>query len=200
MKHFRDLHIVRRTARPFANCAEFEPDHVLIQIQHLDFAILDIDGTACFGTRAAGSEFVEIPFEQFPGARRHRRVIQGGLLKTAQAIVHRRIEFDDRAIFLQQGNSGQEALALQAVFVQLAGRNIRRGDQDHLAPEQGVEQPAEQHRIADIRNEKLIETNHPRLGRNFRRHFLQRVLHSLQGRETPVNPLHKGMKMHAHLV
>jgi hypothetical protein len=65
------------------------------------------------------------------------------------------------AMALDQVDGRQEARALQPALVQRAGRGVRAGDQHRALREQALEQARQQHRVADVADEELVEHQHP---------------------------------------
>ena len=64
---------------------------------------------------------------------------------------------DARAVLFDQRDRRQEARALQAVLVELVRRGVGAGHQHHAFGEQALEQAAQQHRVADVADEELVE-------------------------------------------
>ncbi|SVN00414.1 Uncharacterised protein [Klebsiella pneumoniae] len=79
-------------------------------------------------------------------------------------------------------DGGQETGALKAVPVQFVRRNIRRRHQGYATSEQRFHQTAQQHRIGDIRDEKLIEAEHVGFSFETVRNNFQRIAMPLQRR------------------
>ncbi len=93
----------------------------------------------------------------------------------------------------------QETLALQSVLVKVRGRGVRRRDQHRIALEQGAQQIAEDHRIADVADEELVEHEHVRIGSDARRDLVQRIRATGKTAQRHVHVLHETMEMHAPL-
>ena len=100
---------------------------------------------------------------------------------------------------LEQVNGRHEALPLQAVAVQVVGRRVRGGDQRGAAREQSVEQPAEDHRIADIADEELVEAQYLRCGRDIRGDAAERVLDVAQRLQARVHLVQHPVEVHTPL-
>ena len=66
---------------------------------------------------------------------------------------------------VEEPDGWQEALPLQAVAIQVFGLRVRCCDEHDAAPEQAFQKAAEDHRIADVGNEELVEAQNLRLAR-----------------------------------
>src|SRR5690554_6443757 len=78
--------------------------------------------------------------------------------------------------------------------------NVRGGHQYDASTEQMLKKPAKNHGIADIRHEKLIETQDSRTLSNPGCHFLQWILVMLDARQIGVHLLQKAMKVRPELL
>ncbi len=76
-------------------------------------------------------------------------------------------------------------------------RHVGRRYQRDTAFEQSVEQRAKNHRIRDVRDEKLVETQHARLARDVIRHVLERRLAVAELFELVVHVVHEAVKVAA---
>jgi len=85
-------------------------------------------------------------------------MIDPGARERSQPIVRVAIELDQLEMRLDQLDRRHELRTLQPVFVKRVGMLVRCGHQSHAAAQQPFEQAAHQHRIADIRDVKLIQT------------------------------------------
>ena len=64
---------------------------------------------------------------------------------------------------LQQRDERQEQRAIEPVFVQLAGRQVRGRDHHDAELEQPREQPAEDHGVGDVGDVEFVEAQQPGL-------------------------------------
>ena len=94
-------------------------------------------------------------------------------------------------------DGGQEAAPLQTVLVQVVRRHVAGRHQRDAAFEQALEQLPEDHRIADVGDEELVETDHPGFQGNPIRYRFQRVTGAGQVVELAVHPVHEPVKVHA---
>ncbi len=102
-------------------------------------------------------------------------------------------------MLLQQPDRRQEALSLQATLVQLVGTRIGGCDQRHAAAEQTVEQSSENHRIADVADEELVEAQHLGIARDVRGNAIQRIINAFQFGKAAMHVLHDAMEVAALL-
>ena len=189
----RQFEIVILRTRAAAQRLEVEPDHTTALAQggndaseHLDAASGDAlaagDGGEITGHFRFGTDMED--FELF---------------ERAQPVIAPRIDFQHIDLRLDQRNRLQEALALQAVRIELVRRIIRSHHEDHAAREQCVEQTAKNHRVGDVGKLKLVEADQAVLAGDSLGDFRQRVVLTLEGLELRMNVLHKGMKVYAAL-
>ena len=73
-------------------------------------------------------------------------------------------QLEDLQALLHQVDERQEAVALQAVLVEIVGRAVGGGDHRDAFVEQGLEQAAEDHRIGDVGDLEFVEAEQARLG------------------------------------
>ena len=126
--------------------------------------------------------------------------VQGRALERAQAEVHAATDLMHGRMAFDRRDGGQEARALQAVAVQLAWRQVRRRDERHAALEQVAEQVAEDHRIADVRDEQLVEAQHARVARDAVGDPLQRIARLAEPFQFAMDLAHEAMEVHAAFV
>ncbi len=91
------------------------------------------------------------------GLRVERTAVDRRLRQRAQAIVGGAVHVQHVAVRLDLRDRRQEALALQAVLEQPGGLDVGRRHQGHALGEEALEQAPEQHRIADVVDEELIQ-------------------------------------------
>ena len=65
---------------------------------------------------------------------------------------------------LDQVNCRQEARALQAVTVEVGRVDVGRGHQHDALVEHALEQPGQDHRIADVADEEFVQHQYPKAG------------------------------------
>ena len=99
-----------------------------------------------------------------------------GRAQAVEAVVVRAGDGDHLGLGLQQLDEGQEELAVDAVLVELVRRAIGRGHQDDAVGEQGLEQPAQDHRVGDVGDLELVEAEQARLGGDYVGHGRDRVV------------------------
>jgi hypothetical protein len=100
---------------------------------------------------------------------------------------------------LEQFDRRQEAAPLQPVFVQRVRRNVRGRNERDPFVEQVCEQLAEDHRIADVRDEKFVETQYARFVRQTLGHQPQRIRAAGKSCEIAVHTMHEAVKVRAQL-
>ena len=125
-------------------------------------------------------------YKTFPGLHAAEAIIRGaGQRHHIEVAFH---EFDGR----------HKQVAVKAVLVELAGRQVGSGDNDRAVGQQGLEQAAHNHRIGNVADLHFIEAQNLRLFCQVRgdlRHhigFAERLA-------APVNVLHEGMEVDALL-
>ncbi len=100
-------------------------------------------------------------------------MIRLGLFEQAQPIIGAAVEIHHFGVAFEQFDRRQEAAPLQSVLVQRVRRNVRGRDERDTFVEQMRKQFAEDHRVADVRDEELVETQHARFARQTFRDELQ---------------------------
>jgi hypothetical protein len=108
-------------------------------------------------------------------------------------------QFDQLHACFDQFDCRKELRPLQAVLVQLIGMLVGGRDERHARLEQSLQQPAHQHRVADIGDVKLVEAQKPALPSHPRSNQTQRVCLALQVAQMMVHLLHEAVKMNAAL-
>ena len=162
----RELDVVGDAARAFAERREIEPRRAVGFEPRRDRAV--VDDEIDVAPRRAVRDAVEDRAHRALGFGARRRVVDRRLLQRAQAPVVRRFELDDRAVPFDQRDRGQESLALQTFLVEIRRLRVRRRHEHDAAREQRTQQIAENHRIADVADEELVEHEHARFARDAR--------------------------------
>src|SRR3546814_936501 len=80
----------------------------------------------------------------------------------AQPVVGVAFHVHHMAMLFDQRDRRLEARALQAALVKVFRRGVGTGDQHHALGEHPLEQAPEQHCVADVADEELVEHQHPR--------------------------------------
>ena len=93
----------------------------------------------------------------------------------------------------------KKALPLQSVAIQVVRVRVRCRDQGHAVFEQSVEQPAEDHRVADIADEELVEAQHARFCGHVAGDRGERILDIPQRAQPVVHILHDAVEVRAAL-
>ena len=95
-----------------------------------------------------------------PGAE--RRQIDVEVAQAVQAIVVVAAQLEDLEPLLDQVDEGQEAVALQAVLVEIVGLAVGGGDHREALVEQRLEQARQDHGVGDVGDLELVEAEQPR--------------------------------------
>jgi hypothetical protein len=103
-------------------------------------------------------------------------------------------------MFFQSLDRGYELLALQSALIQVIRVGIRCCDECHTALEQGREQPAENHGIADIADKKLVKAQDRRIARDVVSNLVEWILDIAERLHTFVNVAQHAVKMDSFLV
>src|SRR5210317_2268043 len=74
---------------------------------------------------------------------------------------------------------------------------VGRRNQDNATFEQAIQQAAQDHRIADIADEKFVKAKYARLLGNADRNLVERVLDETQGFHALMHVVHHAMKVDA---
>jgi hypothetical protein len=90
----------------------------------------------------------------FGTVRRHVAALRPGVV---EAVVARRFEMEDRHVLLQERDERNEESAVQAVLVEIVGRDVRCRHHRHAPREQLLEQASEDHRVGDVGDGKFVE-------------------------------------------
>ena len=124
-------------------------------------------------------------------------VVQLGLLKGSQPEVLTRVDFVYITVGVNLINGRQKARTLQSIFVQIDRLHIRGRNQRHPALEKGGHHLSEDHGIANIRDEELIETQYVAACGDFIRHLKQWIGLTRMAPQGVVNASHKPVEVHS---
>ena len=163
----RDLDVVAGRARAFAQRGEVEPGHALAARAHRDPAAVDLDAA---GRGAASSP--PSSCQRVAARRRTRHPAAAGTPASGSA----------RAGGSPAGCPGarpRNAASISAIagrkrarcrpsLYSSRRRGVGAGHQHHAFGEQALEQAPEQHRVADVADEELVQHQHPQLRRAIR--------------------------------
>jgi hypothetical protein len=138
-------------------------------------------------------------FERALRVRPERRMVDLDPLERAPPVVDRPVERDEVEALLQQRDGRQEALALQAVGVEVV-RPVVRGHAVHHAAVHGpLQQPSQDHRVGDVVDVELVEADEPVALRDPPGDRVERVLAPLQALHLAVDVAHEVVEMDAAL-
>ncbi len=194
----RDLDVVRRPARAFAQRREIEPDDALATPAHGDLAALDLDVA---GARVlAAAQLLPAPLQPGVAVAFQRRAVHRRAGQRAHAVVLGAFGVQLHTILLQQGDGRQEAVALQAVEIQVLHRGVGGGHQGHAFGEQPFQQARQQHRVADVGDEELVQHQHPQPAAPFLGDLGQRVALALVFAQALVDAAHEAVEVGAVLL
>src|SRR5690606_28393558 len=155
----RDLDVVRRAARALAERGEIEPGHAGAARPGGDAAALQLDAAVAVAVVAA--QRVPARFQPGVGPGVQRRPVDRRAGQLAKPVVGVADDLEHLAVPLQQRDRGQEARALQAAGVEAAGFDVGRGHQHDAFGEHPLQQPSQEHGVADVADEELVEHQHP---------------------------------------
>lgn len=96
---------------------------------------------------------------------------------------------------LERSDGRQETLAVVALGVELIRRLVGRGHQHHTLLHNQAEQATEQHGIADVADEQLVETQHAHFAPQLLGQQTQRIGIAGQLKLATMHPLHEVMKV-----
>ena len=196
-KALRNLDVVSSSPRAAAEGVEFEPDHGARAPAHRDAASVDLERIALIS--GCGAQALECSQECSVGLPIKRSVVNRGLGQRTQSVVRGTVHKQHLAMLFDQRNRGQELRALQAVAIQVPGRDIAGRDNRYRICKQVLEQPSKQHRVADISHREFIETKYARgCGKTFGDHR-ERILDVLERCQFRVHAAHEAMEMQALL-
>ena len=189
--------VVARRARAVAELGKLEPDHIVRQPARAQTAAVDLDILPA--PRRPRRQALEAALQARLRIRPQRVVVEPRPLQSSQAVVVARIDVHDPGVGVEQRDGGQEPRALEPVFIQALGRDVGGGHQGDTALDDGLQKVGQDHRIADIADEKLVKADNPGLCREAIADTFEGVFLAFQFAEFAVHALHKTMKMHAQL-
>ena len=102
-------------------------------------------------------------------------------------------------MLLQQLDGRQDAVTVQAVRIQVVRMKIGGRDNADAVGEQRLQQAMQDHRVGDVRDVKLIETDETETARNATPEFVQGVDGTLEVLQFPVHLAHELMKVQSRL-
>ncbi len=120
-------------------------------------------------------------------------------LQGALAVVHARIDVDHLQMLLQQLDGRQDAVTVQAVRVQVVRMEVGGRDDADAVGEQRLQQAMQDHRIGDIRDVKLIETDETETARDAAAKLVQGVDGALEVLQFPVHLAHELVEVQSRL-
>src|SRR5580704_14164333 len=189
----RELDVVVLTARALAQLAAVEPGDVRADGAGVERPSLDLqrDIAHDLAARERGEALLELA-QGFGCARIE---IRRRPLELAQPVVDTGVELEDIDVCLDQLDGGHEALALQSLLVQIAGRGIRGGYAYDAAAEQALQEPGENHCVANVGDEELIEAENARTLCDVRGREIQRIGASFDERQLGVDSPHEAIEV-----
>ena len=191
------LDVIARRARAVAELGKLEPDHIVRQPARAQTAAVDLDVLPA--PRRPRRQALEAVLQARLSIRPQRVVVEPRPLQSPQAVVVAPIDVHDPGVGVEQRDGGQEPRALEPVFIQALGRDVGGGHQGDTALDDGLQKVGQDHRIADIADEKLVKADNPGLRREAIADTFEGVLLAFQFPEFAVQALHKTMKVHAQL-
>jgi hypothetical protein len=81
-----------------------------------------------------------------------------GTASRRPAVIAGGVQHQDFEVLFQQADEGQKRVAAGFALVEVVRQGVGGRDHYHQAGEQGLEQPAEDHRIDDVVDLELVET------------------------------------------
>ena len=192
-----DLEVVVLRARAVTQRRELEPDDVVGPAHGGDAPPLDVERGA--GAAGLGGDLLEGGAQRTLGRGVERGVVDLEPFQRTQPVVGGAVEILHRRVPLEQLDGRQEALALEAVLVEVVGRGVGGRDQRHAAFEQAAQQAAEQHGVGDVGDDELVEAEHAgtrgeALGDRF-----ERIGLALQLLQLGVHAVHETVEVDAYL-
>ena len=128
-----NLHVIRGAARLLTQGGELKPAHTRRTGDHGDRPLVDLDDRGFTG-RPTGQRF-EVLAKPLCRVGVVGDVPQIGAIERPEPVVGFGIEVNDFEVLFNQPNSRQKSTSLEAVFVEVRGRNVRRRDKGHAAGE-----------------------------------------------------------------
>ena len=118
------------------------------------------------------------------------------LVQHAQAIVPFAGDVDDLGVLLDQLDGRQKATPLQAVLVEPLRRHVGCRNQRYAVLEERFQQSRQDHRIADVGNVELVETEHPNIRRQALRDGFQGIAFAERA-QLVMHGMHEAVEMQA---
>ena len=103
------------------------------------------------------------------------------------------------SLLVEQRDGRQDAVAVQAVRVQVVGPEVGGGDEAHAVVEQRVQQPVQDHRVGDVGDVELVEADQPVALGHALAQFVQRVHRALQVGQLAVHLAHELVEVQPRL-
>ncbi len=195
-----DRQVVDRAERTVAKLVEGEPGNILGRARHGERTTLDGEGEALtLGAIGEGGEGV---LERVPRLGVERAVIDRLPRQPRQPVVAPASHFEHVELLLQEVDEGEEAFALQPVLVEVVRRPVRCGHHHDATLEELLEQPADDHRIGNIGDLKLVEAKQRGIAGNGLGDRRDRVAVDQLAvvEDTLVHLEHEGMEVHPPLL
>ncbi len=153
------LEVVGSRQRLRAQIVERKPRHPHRRLRHPHFVALDHQLLRRAGMLAGQTPPGLVERGIGLGIGRHIPGRHAGEL--LQPEIDPRLQPHDLAMPLEQSEERQKQRAIEPVFVQLIGRQVRCRHHDDAEFEQPREQPAEDHGVGDVGHVKFVETQQP---------------------------------------
>ena len=147
----------------------------------------------------AGYQLVEGSVQFGIGFGRERRQIQMQLFQRALAVIRAVIDVENLQPLVQQGDRGQDAVAVQAVGVKVIRLEVGGGDKAHTILEQRHQQAVQDHGVGHVGHMKFVKTDQLEAPGHLLAECVQRVLGALQLAEFAMHLAHEFMEMQARL-
>ena len=157
-----DLDVVARSTRSLAQGIEIEPGHARAARTHGDPAPFQHD--AAIAVRLAAAQLLPSRLQPGFGAPIERRAVHRRAGQGAQPVVGFALDIQLVAVRLDQVDGRQEARALQAIAVQVRRGHVGGGHQHDALGKHAFQQARQDHGIADIAHEELVQHQHPQPG------------------------------------
>ena len=193
----RDLDVVRGAAGTLAQRREIEPGDAFATATHRDLAAVDLDVAAVRGFATA--EFAPAHRQPVVGRAVQRRPVHRRAGQRAQAVVFLPVRAQHHAVRLQQVDRRQEARALKAILVQVLRRGIGGRHQGDAFGEHALQQARQQHRIADVGDEELVQHQHAQLAACLAHDLRQRIAFARVFAQPFVHAAHEAVEVRAVL-
>ncbi len=126
-------------------------------------------------------------------------MVEVDLVQRNAAIVRAVIDVDDFQLFDQQLDGRQDAVAVQAVRIQLVRPEVGRGDDGDAVAEHRVQQPVQDHRVGHVGDVELVEADQPEALGDALAKFFQWVGNALQVLQLAVHLAHELVEVQARL-